>query len=68
MKDLSDFISHPANDGDIEGIYQYLSWHMNKQGMPSVCFHYLEVLKREAHSNSAAATGRGGNDTTRTIA
>lgn len=41
-------VSYPANDGDIDGIYQYLGWHMRKAGMSSHCFHFLEALKRHA--------------------
>lgn len=48
MKD--DYVNYPANDGDIDGIYRYLGWHMNKAGLSSTCFHYLEVLKKMAEA------------------
>lgn len=45
---MPDFIDYPANDGDIDGIYRYLGWHMAQSGMSSNCFHFLEVLKKRA--------------------
>ena len=48
----TDYIDVPCNDSDIEGIYRYLGWHMYKAGMSSNCFHYLEILKREASKDT----------------
>ena len=48
----TDWISTPLNDGDIDGIYKYLGWHMQKAGLSSNCFHYLEVLKKIATVSS----------------
>lgn len=42
------YIDVPSNDGDLDGAYRYLGWHMTKAGMSSTCFHYLEVLWKEA--------------------
>lgn len=42
------YIDIPSNDGDLDGAYRYLGWHMTKAGMSSTCFHYLEVLWKEA--------------------
>jgi len=46
--DENHYCDVPVNDDDIDGIYKYLAWHMNKEGMSSNCFHYLEVLKKKA--------------------
>ena len=37
-----DYVNMPVNDGDIDGIYRYLGWHMNKAGLSSTCFHYWD--------------------------
>ena len=46
-KDKTDSVSMPTND-DIDGIKQYLGWHMYKAGMSSNAFHYLDVLVDKA--------------------
>ena len=51
----NDYIDVPANDGDIDGIYRYLGWHMNKAGLSSTCFHYLEALKKMAEAGMMEA-------------
>ena len=48
---MKDWVSVPVNDGDIQGVYEYLAWHMYKAGLSSTCFHYLEVLKKQAEAN-----------------
>ena len=61
-----DYIDVPVNDGDIDGIYRYLGWHMNKAGLSSTCFHYLEALKKMAEAGMAAnakPTRQTGRDT-----
>ena len=51
---MNDWISTPSSDGDFEGIYKYLSWHLAKAGMSSNCFHYLEVLYKQAQNTRAS--------------
>lgn len=58
----NDWVDAPANDGDIDGIYRYLAWHMTKAGLSSTCFHYLEVLKKAAESPVALAAERKARD------
>ena len=53
-----DYIDVPVNDGDIDGIYRYLGWHMNKAGLSSTCFHYLEALKKMAEAGMAGANAK----------
>ena len=48
---MEDYIQHPTNDDDIEGIYEYLSWHLIRHGASSNCLHFLGVLKRKAEAN-----------------
>lgn len=38
----------PSNDADMRGIYEYLAWKFANSGFSSSCFHYLEVLYKEA--------------------
>lgn len=40
----ADSVSVPTNDNDIEGIKNYLGWHMYKAGLSSTAFHYLDIL------------------------
>ena len=53
IEDVKHYVSTPSNDDDLEGIYKYLSWHLAKAGMSSNCFHYLEVLYKEAKNTRA---------------
>lgn len=48
----SSYVDVPSNDADLDGIYRYLGWHMTKAGMSSTCFHYMEVLWKEATKKS----------------
>ena len=53
-----DYVDMPANDGDVDGIYRYLGWHMNKAGLSSTCFHYLEALKKMAEAGMAGMNAK----------
>lgn len=44
----SDYVSMPSNDDDIDGIKNYIGWHMYKAGMSSTVLHYLDVLYQRA--------------------
>lgn len=51
-KRITDSVSMPANDNDIEGIKQYLGWHLYRAGMSSTVFHYLDVLVQKARKDT----------------
>ena len=56
---MSDYVFTPSNDGDLEGIYKYLSWYLAKSGMSNNCFHYLEVLYKEAKNTKGGEEWMG---------
>lgn len=51
-KNATDSVRMPSNDNDIDGIKQYLGWHMYKAGMSSNVFHYIDVLVQKAKKDT----------------
>ena len=48
----ADHVFVPANNDDIDGIRDYILWHMCKAGLSSNVLHYFEVLVEKAKKNS----------------
>ena len=44
---MSDSVTTPMNDDDVDGIYQYMAWHFTKAGFSGQMFHYLELWHKE---------------------
>ena len=48
LKTMFDSVAYPANDKDFRGMFLFLCWHMQKQGVSSTCISYLEKLYKAA--------------------
>lgn len=57
MSEQLNTCSLPSNDADLAGIYKYLAWTLNNNGVGSAAFHYLEVLYRAAKDTRQPAEG-----------
>ena len=52
LKTMFDSVAYPTNDKDFRGMFLFLCWHMQKQGMSSTCISYMEKLYKAAEKKT----------------